>query len=101
MPVMPPAAQANGLAVAALVCGILAIVLFFTIVFPFILGGLAVIFGAIGIGTANKGGPHKGLAIAGLICGVVGIGLAVAFIGLFATTSVHIHTFSPSISPFG
>jgi hypothetical protein len=102
MPVAPPPAASNGLAVASLVCGILAVVLFFSIVFPIILGILAVIFGAIGIGKANAGAPGKGLAIAGIVCGVLGIAFAIAFIALFTTTSVEIiHSFSPSVSPFG
>jgi hypothetical protein len=102
MPVAPQPATGNGLAVASLVCGILAIVLFFSIVFPIILGILAVIFGVIGIGKANKGASGKGLAIAGIVCGVVGVALAIAFIALFTTTSVEIiHSFSPSVSPIG
>jgi hypothetical protein len=103
MPVAPPpTSTTNGLAVASLVCGILAVVLFFSIVFPIILGILAVIFGAIGIGKANNGASGKGLAIAGIVCGVLGVALAIAFIALFTTTSVEIiHSFSPSVSPIG
>ena len=101
MPVMPPQAPpTNGLAIASLVCGILAVLLFFTIVFPIILGILAVIFGAIGIGNANKGGGNKGLAIAGLVCGIVGIVAMIVFVTVFATSTVEIiNSFTPSVSP--
>ncbi len=77
----------NGIAVAALVCGILSIVLFFTVWLPIILGILAIVFGAVGIGRANAGAPSKGMAIAGLVCGVVGILFMVAFIVLIVRTA--------------
>jgi hypothetical protein len=63
----PPPPQGNGLAVASLVCGLVGLIFF-----GVILGPLAIIFGAIGIGKANQiGGKGKGLAIAGLVIGVV------------------------------
>ena len=73
-PPAPPAPQpTNGMAVASLVLGILSILLFFTVVPPFILGGLGVIFGIIGLTKAGQGAPNKGLAIAGLVCGAIGL----------------------------
>jgi hypothetical protein len=91
-PPMPsaPAATAtegsNGFAVASLVCGILAVVLFFTLWIPFVLGICAIVFGAIGISRANRmGGRQKGLAIAGIVCGVVGILIDIAFVALLFT----------------
>jgi hypothetical protein len=61
--------QGNGMAVAALVVGLIGLVLF-----GVVMGILAIIFGALGIGKANKiGGKGKGMAIAGLILGVVDI----------------------------
>jgi Domain of unknown function (DUF4190) len=78
---MPASTPSNGFAVASLVLGIVSLVLFFTIWLPFLLGTLAIVFGALGISKANKpGGRQKGLAIAGLVCGVVGIVIAVLFI---------------------
>jgi hypothetical protein len=65
--------QGNGLAVAALVLGILAVVLFWTVRPGLILGILATIFGGVGLAKANKGAPYKGLAIAGLVLGVLTI----------------------------
>jgi hypothetical protein len=79
--------QSNGFAVAALVLGIVSLVLFFTIWLPFLLGTLAIVFGALGIGKAGKlGGRQKGLAIAGLVCGAVGIVAAILFIVLIVNT---------------
>src|SRR3954469_953858 len=79
MPVAPAAAPATGgLAVAALVIGIVAIVLSFTVVFGFVLGGLAIVFGAIAISRARTpGGGSKGMGVAGLVLGVVAIVFAV------------------------
>jgi hypothetical protein len=62
-----PMKRTNGMAIAALVVGLIGLLLF-----PIILGPLAIIFGAVGLGFANKNnGSGKGLAIAGLIIGCV------------------------------
>ncbi|WP_190128203.1 DUF4190 domain-containing protein [Streptomyces mashuensis] len=65
----------NGLGTAGLVCGIIGVVLDFTLIFWFvgvILGILAIIFGALGRGKANRGeATNKGAATGGLICGIV------------------------------
>ncbi len=101
-PPAPPAVQpTNGMAVASLVLGIVSLILFFTVVPPFILGGLAVLFGILGLSKANQGAPHKGLAIAGLICGAVGIVAAIAFIALIVTTGDANTNFTFTISPAG
>lgn len=65
----PPADVRNGMAIAALVCGILGLVMC-----P-LLGLLGVIFGIIGIVRSRATAPlyrGRGLAIAGLVCGAVG-----------------------------
>jgi hypothetical protein len=69
----PPAPQGNGLAIAALVCGIVGIL-------------LAIIFGGIGLSRANRGAPHRGLAMAGLVLGVIDI---IIFIAVIAWVSNH------------
>ena len=75
----PPAS--NGFAVAALVLGIVALVMFFTVWLPILLGALAIVFGALGISKANKmGGRQKGLAIAGLVCGAAAIVIGILFV---------------------
>ena len=89
MPGQPamPVSRSNGMAVASLVLGILTLVLFFTIWLPFVLGALAIVFGALGISKANKGAGQKGMAIAGLICGAVGVVITIAFVALFVNVA--------------
>lgn len=92
-----PAQQpTNGMAVAALVCGIvgvaLAIILFF---FPFIgliLGVLAIIFGIVGRNRfkANPAVGRQGMAMAGLVTGIVAvlISLVLIVLGIIAVNQV-------------
>jgi len=62
------------MAVAALVLGILALVLCWMMFVNFILGVLGIIFGALGLARAKRiGGRGKGMALAGLITGILGI----------------------------
>jgi hypothetical protein len=71
--------QGNGMAVAGLVMGILGLVLCFIPFLGWILALLGIIFGAVGMGKANKiGGKGKGLAVTGLILGVLGLIVGVA-----------------------
>ena len=93
--------QGNGIAVAALVLGICALVLFFLWFLAPILGLLAIIFGALGISKANKiGGKGKGLAIAGLITGVLGLLLSIAIVVLFvAVASKSSHRYGELDAP--
>ena len=101
-PPAPPAVQqSNGMAVASLVLGIVSLILFFTFVPPFILGGLAVLFGILGLSKAKQGAPNKGLAIAGIVCGAVGIVAAIAFIALVLTAGDANTNFTFTISPAG
>jgi hypothetical protein len=58
--------NSNGLAIAGLVCGLVGLLLF-----NYILGPLAIIFGGIGWSRANRGAAHRGMAIAAVILGVV------------------------------
>lgn len=62
--------RTSGISVAAMVCGICALVIPFT---WFVLGLLAVIFGGVGISQTSKN-PNlggKGMAITGLVCGII------------------------------
>ena len=61
----------NGKAIAALVCGILAVINAGTVVLGIILGIIAIIFGVL----ARKN-SKSGMALGGLICGIVGIVLS-------------------------
>ncbi len=79
----------TGLATASLICGLAGLVLCiilspFSLILVFILGPLAIIFGAIGMSQANKNpiGAGKGMARAGLILGILDILIMVALIFL-------------------
>jgi hypothetical protein len=76
--------RSNGLAVAALVCGIIGI-----FIAEFILGPLAIIFGAIGLHRANQGARGRGMALAGLILGIIDVVLILVLL----LTAKH-HSFS-------
>jgi len=85
----PPATQAgNGLAIAALVLGILALLSFWTIIGGIGLGLIAVILGFIARSKAKRGaGGGAGLALGGVITGLLGLLLGLgmaAFLAVFA-----------------
>ncbi|MBT3149402.1 DUF4190 domain-containing protein [Streptomyces sp. CHD11] len=64
----------NGLAVAALVLGVLAVVLFWTVIGGVVLGLLALIFGVIGARRARGGRAPRGtMSVIGAVLGVLGI----------------------------
>ena len=75
----------SGLAVAALVLGILGIALFPGILFlSAIPSGLALIFGAISINKYNEGyHERKRMAKAGLILGIIGVAISLVILVLF------------------
>ena len=86
----------NGMGVAALVVGVVALVLAILIVFfPIagLLGIIAIILGAIGMGRASRGeADNRGQAVAGLITGILALLVAIALgvgIGGFLTTHVN------------
>lgn len=87
-PGMQPA-PSDGMGTASLVLGILASIGFLLWPVALVLGVLAIIFGAIGRGKANRGeATNPGVALAGLICGTAGVVLAlglVAFLIAFNT----------------
>src|SRR2546428_5663968 len=97
---VPPA---NGLATAAMVLGILCIVLAWLPPLGFILAILAIVFGAVGLGRANAGAGNKGQAVAGLVLGVIGIVipllLLVAAVGICRPPLGQIHQIPISVSP--
>jgi hypothetical protein len=83
----PAARRRNGMGTAALVLGVVALVLVLLLLFSPIgafLGLLAVLFGILGIMRANRGeADNRGQAVAGLVTG--GIALLV---GVFLTISI-------------
>ena len=71
--------EGNGMAVAGLVLGIIALVCCWVPFLNWLLALLGIIFGAVGNGKANRiGGKGKGLAMAGLICGILAAVLGTA-----------------------
>ncbi|WP_329233388.1 DUF4190 domain-containing protein [Streptomyces sp. NBC_01460] len=80
-------APANGLGIAAMVLGIIAVVGFCMWGFGIILGILALIFGIIGRGRAKRGeATNAGMALAGIILGSVSIVISAIFLGFLIWT---------------
>lgn len=67
--------QRRGLAIAALVLGILSVLCILTIILPFPLGILAIIFGVLSLKSQKKG-----MAVAGIITGGAGLLLSIVII---------------------
>jgi len=90
-----PSSYRNGMGTTALVVGVVALVLAALLIFfpiAFVLGILAVIFGAVGIRRADRGeANNRGHAIAGLVCGAVAFVLAVS-IAIRLGTFVNDHS---------
>jgi len=86
-PTYPPPPQGNGMAVTAMVLGILAIILCWVPFLNWLLALLAIIFGAIGISVANKRQSGKGMAIAGLVCGAIGAIIGILLVLLVFTAA--------------
>ncbi|WP_411080609.1 DUF4190 domain-containing protein [Streptomyces sp. cmx-18-6] len=75
-------APANGLGTAAMVLGIVSVVVFCLYGLGIILGILALVFGLIGLGRAKRGeATNRGMAVAGIVLGSVGMVIAAAFLG--------------------
>lgn len=87
----PP--KSNGQATAALVLGIISIVLFWTFGFGIILGILAIVFGVLGRGrareitAAGQSDGQSGRATAGLVTGVLGVVGGALFIVLLVAAA--------------
>ncbi|CAN5778146.1 hypothetical protein BH18ACT15_BH18ACT15_02350 [soil metagenome] len=78
-----PSGRRNGMGVAALVVGVVSLVLALLIIFfPIagLLGFIAIILGILGIRRASRReADNRGQAIAGLVTGLLALGLAVFF----------------------
>jgi ABC-type dipeptide/oligopeptide/nickel transport system permease component len=67
-------ARKNGLAVAALILGILACVLFWTVIGGILVGLIAVVLGIIAAVKARGGrAPHRAMAIIGTVLGALAL----------------------------
>ncbi|MBV9097306.1 MAG: DUF4190 domain-containing protein [Frankiaceae bacterium] len=70
----PPGRPDNGLGLAAMILGIVGLVLFFTVIIGFVCGVLAIIFGVIGRRRARQGlATNNGQATAGLVTGILAV----------------------------
>jgi hypothetical protein len=69
----------NGMAIAALVCGIVGL-----FVFSIVLGPLAIIFGGIGLSRTRAGAGGRTMALWGVVLGIIDV---ILFIVLIAVVS--------------
>lgn len=87
MPMPPPqqSSQTNGLAIAALIVGILSIPLAFLCGIGGLFGIAAIVLGFLGMKKANDdlGGGGKGLAVGGIVTGGLGLLAVIAWVVLF------------------
>ncbi|MFE9773369.1 DUF4190 domain-containing protein [Streptomyces sp. NPDC005931] len=82
----PGARRGNGLAVAALVLGILAVLLFWTVVGGLVLGLLALVFGIVGARRARGGrAPHGTMAVVGAVLGALGLIVSAVIVAIGAS----------------
>ncbi len=80
--------RSNGVATAAFVVGVIAIVLSWVPLFDIVLAAPAVILGGLGVTRANRmEGMGKGLAIAGLILGAISILVTLVMLAVVVATS--------------
>lgn len=76
----------NGLAIAALVVGILALLTFWTVLGGIVLGIAGIILGVMGMSKAKQlNGSGKGMAIGGLVTAALGLLLTVLMIAGIAS----------------
>jgi Domain of unknown function (DUF4190) len=83
----PPAADSsNGLAIAALICGIIGL-----FIFEIVLGPLAIIFGGLGLRNARRGASRRGFAIAGVVLGIIDVLVVVLFLAVASSHNFSWH----------
>jgi hypothetical protein len=95
----PAARRRNGMGTAALVLGVVALVLVLLLLFSPIgafLGLLAVLFGILGLIRANRGeADNRGQAVAGLVTGAIALLAGVFFtISIGVWFSTHVNDFN-------
>ncbi|URM92508.1 DUF4190 domain-containing protein [Streptomyces sp. MRC013] len=73
----------NGLAIAALVLGVAALLLFWTVFGGVVLGLSALVLGVVGARRARGGrAPHGGMSIAGAVLGALGLVASVVIVAI-------------------
>ena len=76
-----PARGGSGMAIAALVLGLLAVLTSLTVIGGILLGLAAIVLGLVALRRARRGqGGGRVMAIIGIIAGAVGIALSIALI---------------------
>ncbi len=75
--------RSSGLAIAALVCGVLALLSSWTVIGGILLGIVAVVLGFVALSKIKRGlAAGRGMAITGIVTGVLGAVLAIALIAV-------------------
>lgn len=96
-PYVQAGAKKNGMGVASLVLGILAVLSGFLVVGG-LLGILAIVFGVVGRGRAKRGeADNGGLAIAGIVLGIIGTLIAGAVLAYAISHREEISDYSNCI----
>ena len=71
----------NGFGIAALILGLLALLLSWTIIGGIVLGLLALIFGVLGRARVKRGeATNGGLSVAGIVLGIIGLLIAIGIV---------------------
>lgn len=84
---------ANGFGVAALVLGIVGVVIFCAWGLGIIIGGLALIFGILGRKRVQRGEANNGgMALAGIILGPIAMVIGAVVISLYIWAIAHTHS---------
>jgi hypothetical protein len=84
----PAAGTKSGMAVAAMIVGILSIPAILIPILAIILGIVAIVLGAVAKGQIRKSGmSNAGQATAGIVCGVIGLVGAIVFIAVVASSA--------------
>ncbi|MFC5450447.1 DUF4190 domain-containing protein [Paenibacillus aestuarii] len=93
----PQPAQTNGKSIAAMILGILSVVIPYV---GLIIGIVAIVFARISLKEIRlRGEQGRGMAIAGLVCGIVGVVIYAVIIAIviavlaFAIKENHVTTF--------
>lgn len=82
-PPQQPPRRGAGMAITALILGILALLLFWTVVGGILFGVVALILGPIASGRAKRGiSSGRGMAITGAILGLIGLLASVAIVAV-------------------
>ena len=95
----PQQGGTNGLAIAALACGVLSlIVVWFLGWLGIILAILSVVFGALGMKKSKQTGSGNGLAVAGLVCGIISLAICIIAIIIVACAFTAVESYVSSYS---